>query len=143
MAVVTTTFIVGGNVEKLVCEPFENRQLFKLIDTPYLINPNLKNFLPGMLFQNPQIDLTLESFYRNCKDNKGLYSALKLDNIFNVNMFLNSSVYSKDVARVFEDVKVDLKAIVLLERTGRENLIDFSNTGLSEINYAAFLAEVH
>uniref|UniRef100_A0A8C9RXE8 Prominin 1 b n=1 Tax=Scleropages formosus TaxID=113540 RepID=A0A8C9RXE8_SCLFO len=143
MAVVTATFVVGGNVEKLVCEPFENRQLFKLIDTPYLVNPGLKNFLPGMLFQNPQIDLTLESFYRSCKDNKGLYAALKLDNIFNVNKFLNSSVYTKDVARVFEDVKVDLKGIVLLERAGRENLIDFSNTGISEINYAAFLAEVN
>uniref|UniRef100_A0A8C9VEM6 Prominin 1 b n=1 Tax=Scleropages formosus TaxID=113540 RepID=A0A8C9VEM6_SCLFO len=142
MAVVTATFVVGGNVEKLVCEPFENRQLFKLIDTPYLVNPGLKNFLPGMLFQNPQIDLTLESFY-SCKDNKGLYAALKLDNIFNVNKFLNSSVYTKDVARVFEDVKVDLKGIVLLERAGRENLIDFSNTGISEINYAAFLAEVN
>uniref|UniRef100_A0A8C9WMH0 Prominin 1 b n=1 Tax=Scleropages formosus TaxID=113540 RepID=A0A8C9WMH0_SCLFO len=138
MAVVTATFVVGGNVEKLVCEPFENRQLFKLIDTPYLVNPGLKNFLPGMLFQNPQIDLTLESFY-SCKDNKGLYAALKLDNIFNVNKFLNSSV----VSVIALQLTVDLKGIVLLERAGRENLIDFSNTGISEINYAAFLAEVN
>ncbi|MCI4379674.1 hypothetical protein PGIGA_G00231000, partial [Pangasianodon gigas] len=29
MGVVTVTFVVGGNVEKLVCEPFHSRELFK------------------------------------------------------------------------------------------------------------------
>uniref|UniRef100_A0A3B3QMB8 Prominin 1 b n=1 Tax=Paramormyrops kingsleyae TaxID=1676925 RepID=A0A3B3QMB8_9TELE len=143
MGVVTVTFVVGGNVEKLLCEPFENRELFKVIDAPYAANPDMKNFLPGMLFQNPQINLTLESVYSNCKEDKGVFSALKLDNIFHVNRFLNSSVYTRDMARVFEDVKVDLKGIVLLEPAGRQNLINFANAGVGEINYAAFLAEVN
>jgi len=30
MIVVVLTFITGGNVEKLVCEPFEDRTLFKV-----------------------------------------------------------------------------------------------------------------
>lgn len=30
MGVVVTTFVTGGNVEKLVCEPLANRQLFKV-----------------------------------------------------------------------------------------------------------------
>ena len=29
MGVVTATFLVGGNVEKLVCEPFHTKELFK------------------------------------------------------------------------------------------------------------------
>ncbi|GLD74866.1 prominin-1 [Lates japonicus] len=61
MGIVTTLFVVGGNVEKLMCEPLANRQLFKIIDTPFLVHPAKKNFLPGMLFQNPNIDLTLGS----------------------------------------------------------------------------------
>ncbi|XP_048852481.1 prominin-1-A-like isoform X9 [Brienomyrus brachyistius] len=143
MGVVTVTFVVGGNVEKLLCEPFENRELFKVIDTPYMVSTSMKNFLPGMLFQNPQIDLTLESVYSNCKEDKGVFSALKLDNIFHVNRFLNSSVYTRDMARIFEDVKVDLKGIVLLELAGRQNLLNFANTGVDEINYTNFLAEVN
>lgn len=31
MGVVVTTFIVGGNIEKLVCEPLANRQIFKVL----------------------------------------------------------------------------------------------------------------
>lgn len=30
MAIVTTLFVVGGNTEKMLCEPLANRQLFKV-----------------------------------------------------------------------------------------------------------------
>lgn len=30
MIVVVLTFVTGGNVEKLVCEPFEDKTLFKV-----------------------------------------------------------------------------------------------------------------
>ncbi|KAJ8336336.1 hypothetical protein SKAU_G00396790 [Synaphobranchus kaupii] len=143
MALVTATFVAGGNVEKLVCEPYNTRQLFKIIDTPYLVNPNIRNFLPAMLFNKPDLDLTVESVYRNCKENRGLYSALKLDNIFNVDMFLNNSVYTKDLTKLFNEVKVDFRGIVLLEQAGRENLMHFANTGVGDINYAAYLTEVN
>ncbi|XP_061102866.1 prominin-1-A-like [Conger conger] len=143
MGLVTTTFVIGGNVEKLVCEPFETRQLFKIIDTPFMVNPNARNILPNMLFGKPDLDLTIESVYRSCKENRGLYSALKLDNLFNVHMFLNNSVYTKDLTKLFNEVKVDFRGIVLLEAAGRENLLQFTNTGVGDINYAAYLSEVN
>ncbi len=31
MGIVITTFVVGGNIEKLVCEPLANRQIFKVM----------------------------------------------------------------------------------------------------------------
>jgi len=31
MGVVVTTFVVGGNIEKLLCEPLANRQIFKVL----------------------------------------------------------------------------------------------------------------
>ncbi|XP_028270131.1 prominin 1 b isoform X1 [Parambassis ranga] len=143
MAIVTTMFVVGGNVEKLVCEPLANRQLFKIIDTPYLVHPEKKNFLPGMLFQNPNIDLTLGSMYRECYENNGLYHALQLETMFNINSFLNRTVYNKDLAKVLEGVQVDLQDITLLEQAGRDNLINFANSGIGQIDYNAYLAEVN
>nr|XP_057930508.1 prominin 1 b isoform X2 [Doryrhamphus excisus] len=143
MAIVTTLFVVGGNLEKLMCEPLANRQLFKIIDTPFLVHPAKKNFLPGMLFQNPNIDLTLGSMYRECYENNGLYHALQLETMFNVNSFLNRTVYNKDVAKVLEGVQVDLQDITLLEQAGRDNLINFANSGIGLIDYDAYLAEVN
>ncbi|XP_061883113.1 prominin 1 b isoform X1 [Entelurus aequoreus] len=143
MAIVTTLFVAGGNLEKLMCEPLANRQLFKIIDTPFLVHPTKKNFLPGMLFQNPNIDLTLGSMYRECFENNGLYHALQLETMFNINSFLNRTVYNKDLAKVFEGVQVDLQDITLLEQAGRDNLINFANSGIGLIDYEAYLAEVN
>uniref|UniRef100_A0A1A7XSY5 Prominin 1 b n=1 Tax=Iconisemion striatum TaxID=60296 RepID=A0A1A7XSY5_9TELE len=143
MGLVTTMFVVGGNIEKLMCEPLSNRQLFKIIDTPFLVHPEKKNFLPAMLFQNPNIDLTLGVMYRECYENNGLYHALQLENIFNINSFLNRTVYNKDLGKVLEGVKVDLKNVALLEQVGRDNLMNFANSGVGEIDYPAYLTELN
>ncbi|KAL2077631.1 hypothetical protein ACEWY4_027135 [Coilia grayii] len=143
MAVVAASFLVGGNIEKLVCEPFHTRQLFKVLDTPHLIMPTWKNFIPGYLYDDPEMDLTFESFYSNCKDNRGMYSALRLDKIFNVSAFLNTSVFTEDVARMIGGVKVDLRGIILLEAEGKDNLMHFTETGIGDIDYDAYLEEVN
>uniref|UniRef100_A0A8C2IUV6 Prominin 1a n=1 Tax=Cyprinus carpio TaxID=7962 RepID=A0A8C2IUV6_CYPCA len=114
MGMITALFLVGGNLEKLVCEPFQTRQLFKVRETTH-----------------------------NCKDNRGIYSALHLDKVFNISAFFNTSVYSKDVSRKFEGMKVDLRGIILLESEGKQNLISFTETGINEIDFAAYLEEVN
>ncbi|XP_057205364.1 prominin-1-A isoform X4 [Triplophysa rosa] len=143
MGVITVLFLVGGNLEKLVCEPFQTRQLFKVLDTPNLVQSSWKNFIPGYLYNDPEMDLTVDSLYSNCKDNRGIYTALNLDKIFNMAAFFNTSVYSRDVSTKFEGMKVDLRGIVLLESEGKQNLISFTETGINEINFAAYLAELN
>uniref|UniRef100_A0A3B3SWI0 Prominin 1a n=1 Tax=Paramormyrops kingsleyae TaxID=1676925 RepID=A0A3B3SWI0_9TELE len=142
MAFVTLTFVVGGNVEKLFCEPLESQQLFKVIDTPYLLNHNARNFIPALLIHNPEINLTAGSLYSKCKENRGIYSALQLDNVFNLTAYLDISAHSQDIAKQFDSVSVDLNSIILLEPSGKENLLSFNKTGVDKINYPEYLAEV-
>ncbi|KAJ8000426.1 hypothetical protein DPEC_G00180010 [Dallia pectoralis] len=143
MGLVSAGFLIGGNVEKMFCEPLANKQLFKVIDTPYMVHPAKKNFLPALLFQKPNMDLTVGSLYRDCSENSGLYYALQLETMFKINNFLNTTVYNKDLAKVFDGVKIDLHTVMLLEQEGRDSLITFSNTGIGEPNYSAYLAEVN
>uniref|UniRef100_A0A3B3UMF8 Prominin 1a n=1 Tax=Poecilia latipinna TaxID=48699 RepID=A0A3B3UMF8_9TELE len=142
MGVLTTIFLAGGNMEKLLCEPFHTKELFKVVDTPYLINPEWKNFIPGYMYNDSELELTSESLYSTCKQNKGIYSALRLDKVFNISSFLNTTVFTKDVVHQLENFRIDLRAIILLEAEGKQNLLDFSEAGLSEINYADYLDEV-
>ncbi|XP_029600075.1 prominin-1-A-like [Salmo trutta] len=107
-----------------------------------MVHPAKKNFLPGMLFQNPNIDLTVGSMYRDCYDNSGLYHALQLETMFNINTFLKTTVFNKDLVKVFDSVSVDLQSVELLDQEGRDDLLTFSNAGIGKINYAAYLAEV-
>ncbi|XP_007551068.1 prominin-1-A isoform X6 [Poecilia formosa] len=143
MGVLTTIFLAGGNMEKLLCEPFHTKELFKVVDTPYLINPEWKNFIPGYMYNDSELELTSESLYSTCKQNKGIYSALRLDKVFNISSFLNTTVFTKDVVHQLENFRIDLRAIILLEAEGKQNLLDFSEAGLSEINYADYLDEVN
>uniref|UniRef100_A0A3Q2QZH9 Prominin 1a n=1 Tax=Fundulus heteroclitus TaxID=8078 RepID=A0A3Q2QZH9_FUNHE len=142
MGLLTAIFLAGGNMEKLLCEPFHTKDLFKVVDTPYLINKEWKNFIPGYMYNDSELDLTTESLYSTCKQNRGIYSALRLDKLFNISSFLNTTMFTKDVVRQLESFRIDLRGIVLLEAEGKQNLRDFSEAGLSEINYADYLDEV-
>ncbi|KAM9027710.1 prominin-1 isoform 4-T4 [Ara ararauna] len=143
MTVVVLTFVTGGNVEKLVCEPFEDKTLFKVLDTPYLLNQHWKNYLSGILFKNPNINLTFENVYSDCKENKGIYTSLHLEHLFNINEFLNISMYTEDVALKIEHIQINLSKIILLDEIGKENLLNFSSSGIEGINFAAYLAEIN
>ncbi|NXN47953.1 PRM1A protein, partial [Rhinoptilus africanus] len=143
MIVVVLTFVTGGNVEKLVCEPFEDRTLFKVLDTPYLLNQHWKNYLSGLLFKNPSINLTFEKVYSDCKENKGIYTSLHLEHLFNINEFLNVSMYTEDVALKIEHIQINLSKIILLDEIGKENLMNFSSSGIEGIDFAAYLTEIN
>lgn len=57
MGIVTTLFVVSGNVEKLLCEPLANRQLFKVLNVNLLLNsllPPLCVFWPGSCHSTTQ-----------------------------------------------------------------------------------------
>ncbi|KAE8629213.1 hypothetical protein XENTR_v10000395 [Xenopus tropicalis] len=142
MLIVLVTFLAGGNVEKLVCEPFQERALFKVLDTPYLINSQWKNYLSGVLYQNPSVNLTFEKVYSDCKENKGIFTALQIDNLFNLNEFLNINMYIDEISSRIETLNLDLSNIILLDEKGKRNLEDFSSTGIDEIDFDAFLSEV-
>ncbi|XP_016894896.1 prominin-1-A isoform X3 [Cynoglossus semilaevis] len=143
MGVVTVIFLTGGNIEKLVCEPFQTKEIFKVVDSPYMVKPEWKNFIPGLIYDDSDLDLTAESLYSTCKENKGIYQALRMDKVFNVSSYLNTTRFTKDVVGHLDNIRINLIGIILLEPEGKQNLLDFSEAGLSEINYADYLEEVN
>ncbi|XP_076004154.1 prominin-1-A-like [Genypterus blacodes] len=89
MAIVTSLLFVGGNVEKLLCEPMANRQIYK------------------------------------CHENNGLYQALKLEAIFDLNAFVDISAFKKEMAKVFENVAVNVPKVEILDAKTKESLQNF------------------
>uniref|UniRef100_A0A8C0CF04 Prominin 1 n=1 Tax=Balaenoptera musculus TaxID=9771 RepID=A0A8C0CF04_BALMU len=140
MTIVVLTFVVGGNVEKLVCEPYQNKKLFQVLDTPYLLNADWKYYLSGMVFNKPDIHLTFEQVYSDCKENKGIYATLKLENTYNISEFLSIKEHTGNINNNFENMNIRIDNIVLLDEAGRRNLMDFSSSGIDKIDYGAFMA---
>uniref|UniRef100_A0A673TAC0 Prominin 1 n=1 Tax=Suricata suricatta TaxID=37032 RepID=A0A673TAC0_SURSU len=142
MTIVVLTFVVGTNVEKLLCEPYQNRKLFQVLDTPYLLNENWKHYLSGMVFNKPDINLTFEQVYSDCKENRGIYATLKLENSYNISEHLNIQEQAGNINNDFQNMEVNLDNIVLLDEAGRKNLMDFGLSGIDTINYDVYLAEL-
>lgn len=68
MGVVTTLFVVGGNVEKLLCEPLANRQLFKVPNVKLRLSaplPSLCAFWPGFCHRTT-LQLCAHEYTRVC-----------------------------------------------------------------------------
>ncbi|XP_014644371.1 PREDICTED: prominin-1 [Ceratotherium simum simum] len=141
MIIVVVTFVVGGNVEKLVCEPYQNRKLFQILDTPYLLDENWEYYLSGIVFNKPDINLTFEQVYSDCKENKGIYTTLKLENSYNISEHLNIQDYTGNINNDFESTNINIDNIVLLEEAGRNNLLNFSSSGIDKIDYDGYLTE--
>ncbi|XP_078257262.1 prominin-1-A isoform X4 [Rhinoraja longicauda] len=141
MLVVVVTFLAGGNVERLSCQSFKDKSLFKLLDTPYLLNSQWKNFLSGYLFSEHNVNLTFQSVYSKCRRNEGVYSAFQLQHIFNIND-VNFNAYTANVTDKFSKVEVNFSSIIILEEEAKNGLRDFAETGIDKINFAAYFNEI-
>lgn len=69
---------------------------------------------------------------------RGIYTGYKLLLWF----ILFPSQYTEDVALKIEHIQINLSKIILLDEMGKENLLNFSSSGIEGINFAAYLTEV-
>ncbi|KAM5271719.1 prominin-1 [Ctenodactylus gundi] len=141
MIIVVLSFVIGVNVEKLVCEPYANKELFQILDTPYLLNDEWKYYLSGRILNKPNVTLTFEQVYSDCKKDRGIYATLQLENLFNVSQELDVQKHMGNIMNEFKNLSINLNNIVLLNDEGRKNLQDFSTCGIDQIDYDTYLAQ--
>ncbi|XP_006144946.1 prominin-1 isoform X2 [Tupaia chinensis] len=141
MIIVVLTFFIGTNMEKLICEPYANRKLFRVLDTPYLLNEDWEYYLSGMILKKPDIKLTFEQVYSDCRKNRGIYATLQLENHFNISEHLNIRDYTGSINNEFENMNVNIDNIILLDAAGKRNLQEFAACGIDRLDYATYLAQ--
>ncbi|XP_077877219.1 prominin-1 isoform X21 [Ictidomys tridecemlineatus] len=141
MILVVLSFVPGVNMEKLICEPYANRKIFQILDTPYLLNKEWKYYISGMVLKKPDIELTFEQIYSDCKNNRGIYSTLQLENLFNISESLDIHKHTDNINNRLERLDIKLGGIVLLNEEGKNNLKEFSNSGIDNIDYDTLLAQ--
>ncbi|XP_072352516.1 prominin-1-A-like isoform X4 [Scyliorhinus torazame] len=140
MLVVLATFIAGGNVEKLACQSLKDNNLFKVLDTPYLLNSEWKHFLSGLLLSEHNLNITFQSVYSKCHKNEGLYSAFQLQHLLKDRV--NLSEHGTYLTDIFANINVNLSNIVILDEEAKEGLRNFTNTGIDQINFTAYIIEL-
>ncbi|XP_060943228.1 prominin-2 [Limanda limanda] len=120
MIVVVLLFLVGGNVYVLVCRPWNDGQLLKFIDST-----NLSTQITQPLGLETKISLS--EIYRDCEENKPVWTTLHLNELINLDEVLDVSKYTEQIKREFENTDIPLSTINLLSPEVKNQLSSFSS----------------
>ncbi|OXB56934.1 hypothetical protein ASZ78_005384 [Callipepla squamata] len=135
---VFTTFLVGGNVQTLVCRNWVNQEIYKFIDTPGNLPPSMN--LTQQL--NLRRDSNLTATYRECKSGAGLWEVLQLEKSYDLDEHLRSPKYMANFQKRLGDFTTQLGDVRLLRSEGRNDLETFARSGVDEVDYGRFQEEM-
>ncbi|XP_010294664.1 PREDICTED: prominin-2, partial [Phaethon lepturus] len=135
---VFATFLVGGNIQTLVCRNWVNQEIYKFIDTPGNLPPsmNLTRHL------NLRRDSNLSAAYRECKSGAGLWEVLQLERSYDLDEHLKTPKYTADFQKRLGDFTARLGDVRLLRSEGRQDLETFARSGVDEVDYGRFQEEM-
>ncbi|XP_054456485.1 prominin-2 [Anoplopoma fimbria] len=126
MIAVLLLFLLGGNVFTLLCRPWNDGQLLKLIDTPGLI--------PGLDIGQSlglKTNINISDIYRDCEKNKPLWTTLHLYELINLEDLLNVTKYTEEIQQQFENIDITLSTITILSPEVKNQLRSFSNKSIN------------
>ncbi|XP_005743918.1 prominin-2 [Pundamilia nyererei] len=137
MIVVIILFLVGENVYTLVCRPWNNGQLLKLVDSSGLIPLPQITLSSGM-----KMNISISDIYRNCEENQALWTALNLSQIIDLGDLLNVSKYTGSVQQGFENTNISLPSVAFLSDDIKNQLQDIS-TEAKKFDFTAIMQQMN
>ncbi|GAB1286861.1 Prominin-2 [Apodemus speciosus] len=135
---VFATFLVGGNVQTLVCRSWESGELYEFADTPGNLPPSMNlSYLLGL-----RKNISVFQAYRQCKAGAVLWKVLQLNDSYDLDKHLDIKQYTHKLQQELQNFKVDLKDLDLLRPTARQDLEALQSSGLEKIHYRDFLVQI-
>ncbi|XP_003471591.1 prominin-2 [Cavia porcellus] len=135
---VFATFLVGGNMQTLVCQSWESGELYEFADTPGNLHPSMN--LSYLLGLRKNISLLLA--YQQCKEGAALWEVLQLNDSYNLDKHLNISQYTKKLQRDLQDFRVNMESPDLLSPEAHRDLEKLQKSGLEKVSYHHFLIQI-
>uniref|UniRef100_A0A663E8C6 Prominin 2 n=1 Tax=Aquila chrysaetos chrysaetos TaxID=223781 RepID=A0A663E8C6_AQUCH len=133
---VFATFLVGGNIQTLVCRNWVNQEIYKFIDTPGNLPPSMNLTRQLNLRRDSNLSAT------ECKSGAGLWEVLQLDRSYDLDEHLKTPKYTADFQKRLGDFTARLGDVRLLRSEGRQDLETFARSGMDEVDYGRFQEEM-
>ncbi|XP_075418786.1 prominin-2 [Tenrec ecaudatus] len=134
---VFATFLVGGNVQTLVCSSWKSGELYEFVDTPGNLpqSVNLTHLL-GL-----RRNISILRAYQECKEGAALWRVLQLNDSYDLEKHLDISQYTTKLEEVMQRLTVDVRDLDVLSPAARRDLEALRDSGFQRINYPAFLTQ--
>ncbi|XP_066509551.1 prominin-2-like [Hoplias malabaricus] len=138
MIMVFINMFFGGNTDALVCRSWTSGEMFEFLDKQDIFSSQNGS---GYQTQDSEKNVTIKSFdiYEGCLTGRSMFYSMHMDEFFNMNEFLNVSMYLNGVNNSLNSLSVDLSNITLPLENIRDTVVkfrDFSN--LDQIRYSDF-----
>ncbi|EGW04971.1 Prominin-2 [Cricetulus griseus] len=135
---VFTTFLVGGNVQTLVCRSWESGELYEFADTPGNLPPSMNlSYLLGL-----RMNISVLQAYRQCKAGAALWKVLQLNDSYDLDTHLDIKQYAHKFEQELQNFKVEVKDLELLSPAAHRDLEALQGSGLEKIHYGDFLVQI-
>ncbi|XP_046576126.1 prominin-1-like [Haliotis rubra] len=140
MLLVVIFFIVGGPAFTELCRYFDGHDPSEL---KFITEPLSQGFnLSETLYRNPSVKFDLVQVLEDCKANKAVYKALKLENVFNLSSLINL----KDLDAKIDEIAAQnftLPAVSLISDDLKKRIDDFGKSGLDSIDFSSFDSQLN
>ncbi|XP_051539768.1 prominin-2-like isoform X1 [Myxocyprinus asiaticus] len=83
----------------------------------------------------PKLNIKTSEIYHGCRAGRSMFYTMKMDEVFNMDVFLNTSKYLESFEGTLQDMSIDLDSTTLLPEDGRYAVQSFRDSGLDTINY--------
>uniref|UniRef100_H0WPV2 Prominin 2 n=1 Tax=Otolemur garnettii TaxID=30611 RepID=H0WPV2_OTOGA len=135
---VFATFLVGGNMQTLVCQSWESGELYEFADAPGNLPPSMNlSYLLGL-----KKNISIHLAYQQCKEGAALWRVLQLNDSYDLEKHLDISHYSQKLQQKMQNLKVDMDNLDLLSPAAHRDLEALHNSGIERIRYSDFLVQV-
>ncbi|XP_036381873.1 prominin-2-like [Megalops cyprinoides] len=138
------TLLFAGNVYTIGCRSYRSGELFEFLDQRdnLFSSLNTSNFDHNSTSQfnfSTQLNFSVQQVYIGCKTGQSLFHSMHLDQLFDMEDFVNATKYMAKFKQNARNLSVDLRDLQLLPPEGRQSLLYFRESGIDNIDYPTLM----
>ncbi|XP_077325634.1 prominin-2 [Lithobates pipiens] len=132
------TFLIGGNIQTLVCKHWVNGDIYKFLDDPKNLpnNINLRKQL-GLRENSSFTDL-----YTQCKRGSPIWDVLQFSNPIDLDSAFNITQYTSDLEEKIDNFTLNLAPLNLMSTIALKVLQEYNKSGVDEIPFNNILQQI-
>ncbi|XP_072255247.1 prominin-2 [Pyxicephalus adspersus] len=132
------TFLIGGNIQKLICKNWANGDIYRFLDDP-------KN-LPNDINLKKQLGLKENSsftdMYNQCKSGSPIWDVLQFSKPIDLDSAFNISQYTSGLEEKVNNFTLNVAPLKTMSTIAVRVLMEYNNSGVDQVPFDSMLEQI-